>query len=244
MNSPTKAWAQDTIPSSTVSVPVDTAKVVLIPPDLDLPDELPVKPMVAKTEVLLIKSKLFSGIEIGIDYLKFLGLLVDFETKYEGSIGLIFKDRFIVNFEGGMATLSPQQPFKNATNYISQGKYGRIGLNYIIASGEKTNFTAGLRYGFSNFNEDIEYSIINYLGFFGIEKVERKNLSAEWYEIIVLTESKIFADFYAGAILRFRILAKIDEPAPIPTHSIPGYGRGFDKTIPALNLYFKYRLNF
>lgn len=235
--------AQDTIPSDTILLPVDTTDNPTIEVDLSLPDEFPEETVSNTPQEQMVKAPIFSGVEIGVDYLKFLSLLFDFETKYEGHLGLIFRNRYIILLEAGQGILNPEKAYKNDDYYESKGTYGRFGIGYILISDDKSNLIAGVNYGHSKFKEVIGIHIENPYGFSYEDQIIRNNLFGQWYEFTLATESIIFKSFYAGAMFRFRILRKNNEIEPFEVYSIPGYGRAFDKTIPALNLYIKYRIN-
>lgn len=240
-------WAQDTIPVDTTVIHTDSTNIVVEAPELDLPDSIAIPKVSPAPKAMpdsLRKSGFVSGLEIGIDYLKFAGLLLKSETKYEGSLGIIFKNKYVLDLEVGEAVLTPSNAYRNATFYKSEGRYYRIGLNYLLISNEKNLLSAGVRYGHSKFSEYISYRTENVFGFTYEDSENKENLKANWYELTLTTEGAVIKNIYAGAIIRFRILGNVTDEGTFGAFSIPGYGRGIDKTIPAFNLFIRYRLNF
>lgn len=238
--------AQDTIPADTIVIPTDSIKIVVEAPDLNLPDSIPQgsTPVPKVTPDTLARAGFISGIEIAIDYLKFAGLILKTETKYEGSLGLILKNKYVLNVDIGEGVLTPARAYRNTTSYKSEGRYSRIGLNYLIVSNEKNILSAGLRYGNSRFSENLTYKTENVFGFTYEETYSKESIKANWYEVTLATEGSLLKNVYAGAIIRLRILGQAKDEGVLSALSIPGYGRAIDKVIPAFNLYIKYRLNF
>ncbi len=235
--------AQDTIPSPAILIQKDTSQIVIIETDLTLPDQLPEEVTPKNVQEPESHPKFLSGIELGLDVLKFAGLFLNFETKYEGSVGIIFRNIYVISFEAGQGNLTPKRAYKNA-DYTSDGRYGRIGLNYIMRIDEKNLLIPGIRYGQSNFSEVIDVKLENYFGYTYEDLIIRNNLKAHWYEITLGTESEMINRLFFGSIIRLRILGKLEDIEPFDVYSIPGYGRAFDKIIPAINFYIKYRINF
>lgn len=225
---------------------------LVAPPVLAQEGEPPVQQDTVVAEIDTARTRVFqnnqgapfiSGIEIGVDYLKFASLLLDFETKYEGTFGLIFKNQYRVSLEGGRGILTPERAYQNAF-YEAEGNYGRLGLDLIIPFDTINSIFFGVKYGISQFSDVATFEIENALGFRETINYARDNLSANWYELVFGSETAIRRNLYAGGILRLRILGRADRFDPIDIYNIPGYGRVFDKTIPAFNLFLKYKIGF
>jgi len=184
-----------------------------------------------------------SGIDLSIDILKLTSLATSFEQKYEGGAKVIFFEHIGLAFDLGYGQLEPERAIKNG-NYTSEGTYFRAGLDYETKLDTKSNIYFGLRYGQSSFEDQGNYIITGQIEEDLETSFARSNLSADWFEVILGTEMRFFKDFYVGTIFRLRILGNYDAFEPIDVYAIPGYGRPFDATIPAANIYFKYRLNF
>lgn len=177
---------------------------------------------------------------IYMDYGKLLTIATNFETKYEGGIELLFKEKFPLIIEVGQATLTPEGAYSNGT-YESEGFYYRIGGGYYSQFLPKNKIGITLRYAASTFNETGRIFIESPSGSQDdfIQNINRNNLKATWYEVVVYSDRKLSDLFSIGMNLRLRILADYDEQAPIDVYAIPGYGRSFDKTIPAANFFLK-----
>ena len=74
------------------------------------------------------------------------------------------------------------------------------------------------------------------------EDFSRTDLRADWFEIILITEQKLNEHLFLGSKLRFRKLLNFPDDYTFEVYYIPGYGRTYNNTIPAINLYIKYRI--
>lgn len=175
-----------------------------------------------------------------LDYGKLLTIPVDFETKYEGGLELLFMERFPLIVEVGQATLTPEGAYSNGT-YESEGIYYRIGTGYYSQFLPKNKIGLTLRYAASTFTETGRIFIESPSGSQDdfIQNIKREDLKASWYEIVVYSDRKLSELFSIGLNLRLRILESYDEQEGVDVYSIPGYGRSFDKTIPAANFFLK-----
>jgi len=180
---------------------------------------------------------------IYIDYGKLLTIPSTIETKYEGGLELLFLEHFPLIIEVGQATLTPEGAYTNGT-YESEGIYYRIGTGYVGPLNPKNNIGVTFRYAASTFDEDGRIFIESPSGTQDsfIQSIQRENLKASWYEVVVYSDRKLSDLFRIGLNLRLRILANYDERSPVDVYAIPGYGRSFDSTIPAFNLFFKVTL--
>lgn len=198
------------------------------------------------TDTLVIEVD--AGPSIYIDYGKLLTIPTDFETKFEAGLSFRFKNRLSPNIQVGMGKLEPGGAINNGT-YLSEGWYGRIGINYLMPIDNKSMLYAGVKYGMSMFDESGTYEIgsdlwDNYKDGFSYE-----GLQADWFEVILGSETKLDNHWSIGGYFSLRILNKRDKPSPvnttltpIDTYAIPGYGRAFDNTTPAVNVYIRFSL--
>jgi len=181
-----------------------------------------------------------SGLEISLDVPKLAGIFLDFETKFEGAVGIKYKTLVRLAFEAGYGELKPEKAIKNG-DYTSEGIYGRLGLDLIIPLDLKNSLYLGGRYGRSRFDERAEFGIESDVFDDFQDGYERTDMEADWGEIVLGTETNFTSNFYFGWIFRFRILGNYDQfDEPFEVYAIPGYGRAMDKTIPAINFYIKY----
>ncbi|WP_436516732.1 DUF6048 family protein [Ekhidna sp. To15] len=175
-----------------------------------------------------------------LDYGKLFTIPTNFETKYEGGVELLFLQKFPVIIEVGQAKLSPEGAYSNGI-YESEGFYYRIGTGYYSQFLAKNKIGISLRYASSSFSENGRIFIESPSGTQNdfIQNIVREDLKATWYEVVVYSDQKLTDLFTIGVNLRLRILAEYDEQSPVDVYSIPGYGRSFDKTIPAANFFLK-----
>ena len=78
------------------------------------------------------------------------------------------------------------------------------------------------------------------------------DITASWMEIVIGTETYLRlgkgktdapkSRFLVGWKFRLRFLMDFENRDEPRIYSIPGYGRTFDNSVPALNLYVKYRI--
>ena len=185
----------------------------------------------------------FSSASILFDYGKLVGLALDTESKYEGGVQLEFWNRLCLVGDLGKAELTPTQIYKNG-NYLSEGTYYRLGIGYKHDMNPKNNLAFTFRYAQANYQDKADILIVSESGLYNdySDAFERQDLSAFWYELVLSTEKRFWKGLYAGVHLRLRVMGEYDRTAPevFDTYVIPGYGRSFDKTIPAINLYLKY----
>lgn len=178
-----------------------------------------------------------------IDFGKLLTLPTDFETKYEGGLELRFFERYAIYAEAGSTTTSPKEAYTNGT-YESTGTYYRLGAGYVGPFDPQHDIGISFRYGSSSFEESGRIFLESPSGSQEplVRSIERKNLTAQWWEVVVYSDMQLFKNsklFWFGVNIRLRILQSYDEQEVPDVYSIPGYGRSFDKTIPAANFFLK-----
>jgi hypothetical protein len=177
-----------------------------------------------------------------LDYGKVLTLPVNYETKIEGALGLRVTRNFYLVGHLGHGSITPNNAIENGT-YTSSGLYYRAGFDYYFSIDKINSISLGARYGSSSFEEDLSYNISSELFEDIQQQITRSDINAQWVELNVGSEAHLGnGPFYLGGYLNLRILVDRDEFDPTDTYTIPGYGRTFDKTIPALQLYLKVAL--
>jgi hypothetical protein len=193
---------------------------------------------------------LFRTASLAIDYGKLLGHLSGVEQKKELGIQLNLKKSWFVIAEGGYSVLMPNDSYVNA-NYEVDGSYVRVGAGWTKALDPKNNFTFSMRYGTATFNDKGTVRISSASDLFEPydSSFARSSMQASWYELVLGSEKRILpknADdptrLYAGFYFRLRVMIDYDKQSPHDVFTIPGYGRTFDSTVPALNLYLRYLL--
>jgi len=177
---------------------------------------------------------------IYIDYGKLFALPIDTETKYEGGIEFLIREKVPIIFEVGMATLNPNKAYANGT-YEAEGIYYRVGTGIYSQWKPKNKLGLTFKYGVSSFDET---AILDTENTINIPRTltasyQRTDISASWLEFAVYTDRTINKFLAIGMNLRFRYLLDYDLQTPDDVYAIPGYGRSFDQSIPAVNLFLK-----
>lgn len=177
---------------------------------------------------------------IYIDYGKLLTLPFKFETKLEGGVELLIKNKIPLIAEVGYGKLRPESAYDTGF-YESKGMYLRLGSGYFIQMNPKNKIGLTFRFAVAKFTEYAE-NITRDKGLpteLQWTKVDnRKDMLADWGELVIYSDKKINRFLSLGMNLRLRILFSYSKTSP-DVHTIPGYGRTFDKTIPAVNLFVK-----
>lgn len=219
-------------------------------------------------------TKYLTGISATFDYGKLVVGFSEFESKLEftGHLSIIKWQRselkpaqqIQISGEYGMGKLKPNGAYKNG-NYKVVGDYYRLGLDYSRSIDAKNNISIGMRYGAGNFEDEGLVQIQSESDIFEdyTRSFARTNQSATWWEVIIITEGKLFKiynpdedskiykyldNLYIGGNIRVRFNLDYDAVDPaedaLDIYAIPGFGRTGDKTVPAFNLFIKYRLDF
>lgn len=181
-----------------------------------------------------------TGLALYIDYGKLSTLFTEFERKAEVGLAVHLSNRLSPNVQIGWALLTPQNAFENGV-YESTGYYGRFGLNYLLPFDNVNTFSVGLKYGLSFFDDEGSYAIASDV--FETYSVEfgETGQRATWFEVVLGSERKLRNEnFVVGGHFSLRILNSRDRFSPVDIYAIPGYGRTFDETVPAVNIYIKY----
>lgn len=199
---------------------------------------------VAAADTIPESTSFISGVGLGVDYLKLPTFFLNNETKYEGSFEIIFKNHYVVSLEAGHASYTSKRSYKNAPDYEVRGNYARLGLDYTAEFNPQTNIYIGLRYARSQFEDHGIFIISNELFNERRETIDRTGLEAAWFEVVVGSEQQMGKNFFVGGTFRLRFLNDFENFEPIPVYNIPGFGRSHDSTVPALNLFVKYRIGF
>lgn len=239
------AYSQ-TVSVDSISQPVDSL-MVKNDKKIDLADSLVVenkrKVKEDDSDSTKIIYPFISGLSVNVDYGKLLTYWTNFERKAELGLQLNIKGPFFVSGELGMGTLTPKNAYNNA-DYESKGSYYRFGIGYSLPLNQKSNLSLGVKYASASYEDAGIVRISSSSGLHADfeSPFQRSGLSAQWYEIVFGSESSLKPRLYIGAYLRLRMIIKYDEQTPIDTYAIPGYGRTFDNSVPALNLYVRYEL--
>lgn len=221
---------------------------ISIPGFLSAQEAAPADTLGSKEEIITISDtvsskKFISRLEFSVDYLKLISFVMPTELKYEGSFGLVTKFNIGLIFEAGYGEKTPEDYIKNGKYKVS-GNYARLGLNYHLSYLEGVYFIIGANYATSRYQDEATFTIESSLWDDFNGSFQRNDLEAQWTEIMLGSESRWKSNFYFGFTFRIRVMISQDNFSLVEVYSIPGYGRSFMKAVPAMNLYFKYMLNF
>ena len=182
-----------------------------------------------------------TGLEVYLDYGKLITQFSEFESKLEAGIAIQLSNKLAPNFQAGYATLEPATAFENGT-YKSTGYYGRIGVNYLIPFDNTNNFFVGVKYALAFYEDEGMYEISSDIFDTYSVSFSEKDLEANWFELVIGSEKKLKSEKWAvGGQFTFRVMNQRDKFSPVDTYAIPGYGRTLDRTVPAVNVYLKYK---
>ncbi|MEQ9425617.1 MAG: DUF6048 family protein [Cyclobacteriaceae bacterium] len=192
-----------------------------------------------------IDYPLISAVSIYFDYPKLFSFFTDYENKAEVGLELQIFKRIYARGEFGRTRIRPDNFYKNV-GYEVSGNYFRSGLAYRGTIGAKSNLALGVMYGKSAFEDRGSVQIEGQSGLFDPlnQDFERTELSGDWFELFIGTESNLGNNIYLGFTFRVRKLNTYDQFDELDVFAVPGYGRTFDNSIPALNMYIKYRIPF
>jgi hypothetical protein len=201
-----------------------------------------------------IQRKKPVSIGINWDYGKTALVMSNFETKHEIGLELRFFEKIQLVVEAGRAELTPPNAFLNA-DYFSSGDYMRVGAGYFTKLDERNQIGLGLRYGVSTFQDEVTINIESRSGFNDsyLRNEIREDLNANWFEVVMTSERSMMLNkgnpdafinklFSIGFLFRFRVLLDYTSFEPVDVYAIPGYGRSFDRRMPALNLFLRVNL--
>jgi len=175
-----------------------------------------------------------------IDYVKLLTIPSSFEKKFEGGIEILLKQRISLLAEMGTASITPSDAISG--DYEANGLYYRLGVGYTKNRTAKNKIGIYALYGTSTYDETINYRLESPSGTQPTfsSQITRPNLSATWWELMLYTDQKLNELITIGLNIRYRQQISAERFTPIDSYAIPGYGRVFDNSVPAMNLILKF----
>ena len=168
------------------------------------------------------------GPRIGIDLSRFL--LPSFQSgnrhgwEIQGDIP--YHGNLFPTVELGMQWFDDKE---STFHYLSNGAYGRLGMDVNITKFEslKDNdiLFVGFRYGFSQFNEQVnEITYSNYWGSL-VTSTPKRPISAHWAEIVFGMKGEIASNLFLGWSLRGKFpIVQTNDPGITP-YIVPGIGK-------------------
>ncbi|MBE9489165.1 MAG: hypothetical protein IMY67_02625 [Bacteroidetes bacterium] len=174
------------------------------------------------------------GLRFGIDLSKPIHSLVDNDySGFEIMGDFRITNKFYIAAEMGN---EKDKQFENNLESSTKGSYLKIGVDFNAYNnwiGMNNAIFAGLRYGFSTFNQElISYGIYTedttFPGTIIEEPIEYSGLTAHWAEFIFGVKTEIFTNLYLSIQLQLKHLITEDKPENFDNLYIPGFNRTYD----------------
>ena len=207
-------------------------------------------PYLGYTQDSLVVNQSDIALNIYADVGKGVESLFNKQVKWEFGVSVLLFQKYQFVTELGYGSLNPESVINNGS-YTSEGNYYRAGFEYVFTIIPRTSLSTGIMYAHSNFGDYGSVKIDSDLWDSLDEVFERNDLSADWVEWIVNTESPIvkveegfLSNFYWGVRFRLRILISDISQPNFDIYAIPGFGKTYSTVLPAANLYLKYRIDF
>ncbi|OFX83617.1 MAG: hypothetical protein A2W99_15415 [Bacteroidetes bacterium GWF2_33_16] len=185
-----------------------------------------------------------TGIKIGMDVGRFSNFLFKPEqTSYAGSLDVGFNNKYFIIAEAGYSEINLD---RDNYNYISDGTFYKIGLDYNMLKKYPTDFLgAGFRFAYST----LEHSANNirfeseHWGSYYTEKESETNQTM-WLEASFGLKGEIFKNVYFGwsAIIKVRFYGGTDDK--FQPYDIPGFGKAANSISIGANYFIYYQIPF
>ncbi|MBC7607295.1 MAG: hypothetical protein H7199_10145 [Burkholderiales bacterium] len=187
-----------------------------------------------KTDTTIVTTSRY-GLRIGIDLFKPSRSF--YEKDYKG-LEIVGDYRLTKKyFLAGELGNENKTVDGDRVNFTTKGTYFKAGFDYNLYENwlnmENLVFL-GLRYGVSTFSQTLNsYSNYNRYDYFNetntiISGQKFTGLSAQWLEVVVGVNAKVFNNFYVGFSFRANKLVSNKKPANFDNLYIPGFNRTYD----------------
>ena len=187
-----------------------------------------------KTDSIPVKTNRY-GLRVGIDLFKLSRSF--YEDKYQGLevVGdyRISKKYYLAGELGNEnKTVDDDQ-----LNFTTKGTYFRVGFDYNFYENwldMENKVYIGMRYGVSTFSQRLNsYKLYNANPYFEETPTVFPNevfngLTAQWLEVVVGVNAKVFNNFYMGFSFRMNNLITNKKPDTFDNLYIPGFNRTYN----------------
>ncbi|MFC6876806.1 DUF6048 family protein [Flavobacterium myungsuense] len=187
-----------------------------------------------KTDSIPVKTNRY-GLRVGIDLFKLSRSF--YEDKYQGLevVGdyRISKKYYLAGELGNEnKTVDDAQ-----LNFTTKGTYFRVGFDYNFYENwldMENKVYIGMRYGVSTFSQRLNsYKLYNANPYFEDTPTVFPNevfngLTAQWLEVVVGVNAKVFNNFYMGFSFRMNNLITNKKPDTFDNLYIPGFNRTYN----------------
>lgn len=206
------AWGQNQSP--------DTA-TVRRPKRIDTVSYVPTGLRIGTDVIALIRSRdnSFKGWEMTFD-LDLARYYITVEYGYWNT------QQSLDNFQLLASVANPV--LRTSGNYNNEGYYFRFGtdVNFLLKDPEKNMFFLGLRYGISNFNENVNY--VNQPSFPGFapfsQGLSNGSVSGSWLEVTAGMRIRVYKALWMGYTARLKFAPSTNGAASFDSYDMPGYG--------------------
>lgn len=124
-------------------------------------------------------------------------------------------------------------------SYENKGNYFRFGpeVNFLKKDTKGNSFTFGLRYGHANFSDKLSFALDStFFGDFDV-KDANPNLKANWLELTMGLNAKVWKGLYLGYTVRYKVLRQVNGMGDMAPYDVPGFGLYEDNTGVQFNFY-------
>jgi len=177
------------------------------------------------------KQPFYQGVMVGVDVFGFLNQVLGSDARStEVSIEANLQNRFFPVVELGYGSIDTTDD-ETKIHFKTSAPYFRLGLNYNVFYRKPHlpgYLTAGLRYGFSSFNYDVQAPDmtdpnwghtqipVNYTGV---------KSNTGWLEAVLGLRANVYKNFYLGFSVRYRARLHMTQNENSEPYYIPGFGR-------------------
>ncbi|MCE1197665.1 MAG: DUF6048 family protein [Marinilabiliales bacterium] len=169
----------------------------------------------------------YEGPRIGVDLSRFLMSSVRDATKsaFEIQADMPYKGNYFFTVETGYQN---SDDTKESFHYLNKGAYGRLGVDMNITKFEALSDNdlvyVGLRYGYSNFSQEV--TTAGYSNYWGTLSTSfpRKNMNAHWAEILFGLKGELMRNIFIGWSVRAKFPLAITSDPHTKPYIVPGLG--------------------
>jgi hypothetical protein len=184
------------------------------------------------------------GIKFGVNIGRFSDyLFMPERISYETSVDFNLSHKYYGVFEAGYSEIDLK---KDNYNYISDGFFMKLGIDYNMLKKQPTDYLGiGIRLGWTDFTQSASNIIYDANHWpTSSASINAENLNTYWIEASMGIKGEVFKNIYLGWSALVKIRVSGDKDLNVQPHDVPGYG-GSDKGINlGVNYYIFYQIPF
>lgn len=184
------------------------------------------------------------GIKLGVN----VGRFTDFQFKperfsYEASLDFNLSDKYYGVVEAGHSEIDLK---KDNYNYISNGDFYKIGLDYNMLKKQPTDYLGmGFRIGRADFTHSANSILLEYEHWPSYTaSYDSKSYHMYWLEISFGLKGELIKNVYFGWGAMVKIRMSGGKDADFQPYDIPGFGKGESTINLGANYYIYYQIPF